>query len=98
MSRKQNHLEIQLAYWKDLQNFLVFHLQKARRETIIEKRVYNMEKLLLIFIFCSPFMEMCQKACNVYGKIKFVDYKVKFVKYGEDLSIKYVNYVEKKGG
>ena len=57
-----------------------------------------MEKLLLIFIFCSPFMEMCQKACNVYGKIKFVDYKVKFVKYGEDLSIKYVNYGEKKGG
>ena len=43
-----------------------------------------------------------QKACNVFGKIKFVeygeDYKVKFVDYGEDLKIKYVKYGEGKIG
>ena len=53
-----------------------------------------MKKLLLVFILCSPLMALGQKACNVYGKVKFVeygeDYKVKFVNYGEDLKIKYV--------
>ena len=47
-----------------------------------------MKKPLLIFIFCFPFIAISQKACNVYGKIKFVeygeDYKVKYVSYGED--------------
>ena len=34
MSRKQNHLEIQLAYWKDSQNFLVFHLKKKEEKPL----------------------------------------------------------------
>ena len=52
-----------------------------------------MKKLLLLLLFI-PLFSFGQKACNVYGKIKFVnygeDYKVKFVRYSEDLSIKYV--------
>ena len=55
-----------------------------------------MKKLLLVCMFCFPIFLMGQKACNVYEKVKFVeygeDYKVKFVKYNEDLSIKYVSY------
>lgn len=42
------------------------------------------------------------KGCDVYGKIKFVDYgqdyKVKLVDYGEDVKIKYVDYSEQQKG
>ena len=59
-------------------------------------------KKLLFFLLLTPLASFGQKACNVYGKIKFVnygeDYKVKFVKYSEDLSIKYVRYGEDEGG
>ncbi len=41
-------------------------------------------------------------ACEVYGKVKFVDYgqdyKVKFVDYGQDVKIKYVDYGENSKG
>lgn len=41
-------------------------------------------------------------ACEVYGKIKFVDYgedyKVKKVDYGEDVKIKWVDYGEQNKG
>lgn len=41
-------------------------------------------------------------ACEVYGKIKFVDYgedyKVKFVDYGQDVKIKMVDYGENSKG
>lgn len=41
-------------------------------------------------------------ACEVYGKIKYVDYgedyKVKFVDYGQDVKIKMVDYGEDKKG
>ena len=61
-----------------------------------------MKKLLLVCMFCLPIFRIGQKACNVYGKVKFVeygeDYKVKFVKYNQDLSIKYVSYGENKVG
>ena len=49
-----------------------------------------------------PIFIIAQKGCNVYGKIKVVDYgedyKVKFVDYGEDLKIKYVDYGEGEVG
>jgi hypothetical protein len=42
------------------------------------------------------------KGCQVYGKIKFVeygeDYKVKFVSYGENLKVKYVDFGESQAG
>ena len=42
------------------------------------------------------------KGCNIYGKIKFVefgeDYKVRFVDYGESLKVKYVEYGEYSKG
>jgi hypothetical protein len=42
------------------------------------------------------------KGCNIYGKIKFVeygeDYKVRFVDYGENLKVKYVEYGEDSKG
>ena len=42
------------------------------------------------------------KGCNIYGKIKFVeygeDYKVRFVDYGENLKVKYVEYGEYSKG
>ena len=61
-----------------------------------------MKKLLLILLFVKPFFGISQKACNVFGKVKFVeygeDYKVQFVDYGEDLKIKYVNYGEDNVG
>ena len=57
-----------------------------------------MNKRLLVFIFLFPILLMSQKACNVYGKIKFVeygvDYKLRFVKYGEDFKVKEVEYGE----
>ena len=60
-----------------------------------------MKKLYLI-VLLIPFFGISQKACNVFGKVKFVeygeDYKVKFVDYGEDLKIKYVKYGEGKIG
>ena len=41
-------------------------------------------------------------ACEVYGKVKFVDYgedyKVKYVDYGEDVKIKFVDYGEDDKG
>jgi SHS2 domain-containing protein len=102
MSRKVKLSRNSFSLLKGLVKVLRFSSSKTRRETMKERRSNNMKKLILIFVFCYPFMRMSQKACNVYGKIKFVDYgedyKVKFVKYGEDLSIKYVNYGEKKGG
>ena len=61
-----------------------------------------MKKLLFILLFVSPFFGISQKACNVFGKVKFVeygeDYKVKFVDYGEDIKFKYVKYGEDKIG
>ncbi|MED5433444.1 MAG: hypothetical protein VYB52_01195 [Candidatus Neomarinimicrobiota bacterium] len=40
--------------------------------------------------------------CNVYGKIKFVDfgedYKVKFVDFGENIKVKYVDFGESQAG
>ena len=45
-----------------------------------------------------PFFGISQKACNVFGKVKFVeygeDYKVKFVDYGEDYKLKVVKFGE----
>ena len=45
-----------------------------------------------------PFFGISQKACNVFGKVKFVeygeDYKLKVVKYGEDFKAKEVDYGE----
>ena len=42
------------------------------------------------------------KGCNIYGKIKFVeygeDYKVRFVDYGANLKVKYVEYGESSKG
>jgi len=42
------------------------------------------------------------KGCDVYGKIKLVDYgqdyKVKYVDYGEDVKIKFVDYGEDNKG
>lgn len=42
------------------------------------------------------------KGCNVYGKIKFVDfgedYKVKFVDFGENIKVKYVDFGETQAG
>ena len=56
-----------------------------------------MKKLLLLLLFI-PLFSFGQKACNVYGKIKFVnygeDYKVKFVKYSEDFKAREVDYGE----
>ena len=61
-----------------------------------------MLKKILIILMLMPFFGVSQKACNVFGKVKFVeygeDYKVKFVSYGEDLKIKYVSYGENKIG
>ena len=61
----------------------------------------TMKKLLLVLLF-MPFIGISQKACNVFGKVKFVeygeDYKVKFVDYGEDIKFKYVSYGEDKIG
>lgn len=41
-------------------------------------------------------------ACEVYGKVRFVDYgedyKVKYVDYGEDVKIKFVDYGEQEKG
>ena len=68
---------------------------------IIDYKSIKMKKLLL-FLILTPFFGISQKACNVFGKIKFVeygeDYKVKFVNYGEDLKIKYVKYGQDKIG
>ena len=56
-----------------------------------------MKKLILLLLFV-PLVSFGQKACNVYGKIKFVnygeDYKVKFVKYSEDFKAREVDYGE----
>ena len=45
---------------------------------------------------------MSGDACDVYGKIKFVDYgedyEVKYVDYGEDVKIKFVDYGEDSEG
>ena len=51
----------------------------------------------------KPTTEMSgNTACEVYGKIKFVDYgedyKVKKVDYGEDVKIKWVDYGEQNKG
>ena len=55
-------------------------------------------KKLLFFLLLTPLASFGQKACNVYGKIKFVnygeDYKVKFVKYSEDFKAREVDYGE----
>ena len=60
-----------------------------------------MKKLLLVLLIL-PFFGISQKACNIFGKVKFVeygeDYKVKFVNHDEDLKIKYVSYGEDKIG
>ena len=60
-----------------------------------------MKRLLLILLFI-PFFGISQKACNVFGKIKFVeygeDYKVKFVDYGENIKFKYISCGEDKIG
>ena len=60
-----------------------------------------MKNLFLVLLFI-PFFGISQKACNVYGKVKFVkygeDYKVKFVDYGEDMKFKFVKYGEDKTG
>ena len=45
-----------------------------------------MKKLLLILIL-MPFFGISQKACNVFGKVKFVEY-------GEDFKAKEVEYGE----
>ena len=64
-------------------------------------KINTMKKLLLVLLF-MPFIGISQKACNVFGKVKFVeygeDYKVKFVDYGEDIKFKYVSYGEDKIG
>ena len=64
-------------------------------------KINTIKRLLLILLFI-PFFGISQKACNVFGKIKFVeygeDYKVKFVNYGEDIKFKYVSYGEDKIG
>ena len=56
-----------------------------------------MKKLILILLFI-PLVSFGQKACNVYGKIKFVDYgedyKIKVVRYGEDFKAKEVDYAK----
>lgn len=40
----------------------------------------------------------CNPACEIYGKIKIVDYgedfKIKWVDYGEDFKVKFVDYGE----
>ena len=50
----------------------------------------------------EPETEMKGTACEIYGKIKFVDYgedyKVKKVDYGEDVKIKWVDYGEDNEG
>jgi len=81
--------------------------KKTRSRDIVDFRyivistINTMKKLYLI-VLLIPFFGISQKACNVFGKIKFVeygeDYKVKFVDYGEDLKIKYVKYGESKIG
>ena len=76
----------------------------ASLQTIFCKFNYNSSKMkkLLFIVLLIPFSGISQKACNVFGKVKFVeygeDYKVKFVDYGEDLKIKYVKYGEDKIG
>jgi len=44
-----------------------------------------MKKLLLVCMFCLPIFLMGQKACNVYGKVRFVEY-------GQDFTAKEVEY------
>ena len=55
--------------------------------------------------YSSPslsFGDAQKRGCNIYGKIKFVeygeDYKVKFVSYGENLKVKYVDFGESQAG
>jgi hypothetical protein len=55
-------------------------------------------KNVLFILMLMPFFGVSQKACNVFGKEKFVeygeDYKLKVVKYGEDFKAKEVDYGE----
>jgi len=74
MSRKVKLFRNSFSLLKGLVKVLRFSSSKTRRETMKERRSNNMKKLILIFVFCYPFMGMSQKACNVYGKIKFVNY------------------------
>ena len=53
-------------------------------------------------IALSSFRTDSGKGCDVYGKIKLVDYgedyKVKYVDYGEDIKVKFVDYGEDSKG
>ena len=66
----------------------------------IEKSTINRMKKLLLILILLPFFGLSQKACNVFGKVKFVEYgedKVgnwKVVDYGEDFKAKEVEYGE----
>lgn len=78
------------------------------------KRIFNVKYLIgaavlavatvgfTSFVNGETEKESTGTACEVYGKIKFVDYgedyKVKRVDYGEDVKIKWVDYGENSKG
>lgn len=75
-------------------------LSRAKKAT----RILFVTGFLILFSSALPSANLLCKstACEVYGKVKFVeygeDYKVKRVDYGEDVRIKWVDYGENKKG
>lgn len=77
------------------------------KNRIFGKRVFGVLFIasgILLFSSATPRTSRMggSTACEVYGKVKFVDYgedyKVKRVDYGEDVKIKWVDYGEDKKG